>query len=281
MDDVLGILQIVARAGDNDAVGLAVEGDGHAANGLVARIELQHGVRDDTHDLRGVGVHELEDPRAAAGLGRLVKLLNDRGDDAQLILRPGDHEAVARGVRDDFCLRHVFRSALILDEFGGKRGGHCGDGRGLALLEFDDAHLSWLHVRPGVELRDDERCSFHGGGIAGDDEAVAACIDHHAHLGLLGVEALLDEGGDLRGQRGLESDDARLLLCPEFAGGVKLTDERLDAGDFLLRATDHDAVVLRVRAQRGGTARRLRLPLELLGVELLHEREKLGRRAAE
>ena len=44
LNDVFGILQIVAGPGDNDAVGLAVERDSDAADGLVARIELQHGV---------------------------------------------------------------------------------------------------------------------------------------------------------------------------------------------------------------------------------------------
>ena len=44
LDDVLGVFQIVARTGDDDAVGFAVERDGDAADGLVARVELEHGV---------------------------------------------------------------------------------------------------------------------------------------------------------------------------------------------------------------------------------------------
>src|SRR5439155_1293696 len=83
----------------DDAVGFTIERNSGATDGLVARVELKHRVGNDAHNLDGVGIDELEDASPAAGFGRLIQLLDDRGDRLQFVLRAADDETVAGGQR--------------------------------------------------------------------------------------------------------------------------------------------------------------------------------------
>ena len=278
LDDGLRVLQVRARAGHHDAVRLRVRRDGDAADGLVAGVEAHHRVRDDAHDLDGRGVVELEDSRAARALGGLVELLDDGAHGEQLIARAAEDEAVRGSVGDNLDRRRILRPALALEQLGDERRRERGDGGGVALLQLHHAHLARLRLARCVELRNDLRRGLDRVRLAAEDQAVAARVHEHLHGLGLRVKALLDEAGNLGGQRRLEPNDARFLTHRLLADGVELPDDGFDAGDFRVRAADHDAVVLRVGDDRGRAAGRLALPPELLGVELRDERGQVGGR---
>jgi hypothetical protein len=63
--------------------------------------------------------------------------------------------------------------------------------------------------------------------------------------------------------------------------GFQLPDDFFDFGNFLIRATDHDAVIFAFSDQSGGTAGRFGLAANLFRVELLHQRQKVRRGSAE
>ena len=280
LDDVLGVLQVVARAGDDDAVRFAVERNSDTADGLIAVVELEHRVRDHANNLGRVRTDELEDARAARSFGRLIELLDHAGHGFQFVLRPADDEAIPRDVGDDLALRNVVRAAQILDEFGREAVRQSGDGRGITLLQLDDAHLARLDIGTRVELADDFRRRLDRRAVAGHHETVAPRIDEHFDLLRLGVETFLHEGRQFCGQRGFHADDARLFLRALAAGRIELADDRFHARNLFVRAADHDAVVLRLGEQGRRTTRRLGLSAQLFRVKLRDERREISGVAA-
>ncbi|MCX6910912.1 MAG: hypothetical protein NTY01_23115, partial [Verrucomicrobia bacterium] len=79
---------------------------------------------------------------------------------------------------------------------------------------------------------------------------------------------------------GLETDDTGFLFGRLGLSGIKLADDAFDAGDFLLGAADHDAVVFRLGNQRGRAACRFELALDLFLIKLSDERRQFRGGAA-
>ena len=146
LDDALGVLEILTRARDHDGVGFAVEGNRSPTDGLVAGIEFHHGVGDDTHHLRGIGVVQAKHPRAAGRFRGLIEAFHDLRDQGDLLPGGRNDHPVGRRVGHDAALRGVLGSPLALEQVGGQGGGQGGQSRGIGLLELDDLHLARLHV---------------------------------------------------------------------------------------------------------------------------------------
>ena len=277
LDDAFGVLEILARSGDHDAVGFAIQGNRCPPDGLIAGVELHHGIGDDTDHLGRIGIGQAKDPRTAGGFRGLIQAFHDLGDEGDLFPGSGDDHTIGRRVGHDAALGDVLCTALTFEQVGGEGGGQGGQRRRVGLLEFDDLHLAGLHVGGDVQFTDDFGRGFYGFRFAGDHQAVASRIDQHLHGLGLGADALFHEAGNFRGDRCLETDDAGLLLGALLTRGIQLPDDGLNAGDFPLGAADHDAVVLCIGHEGGGAAGGLIVALDLLQIELLHQRGQFGR----